>query len=200
MHPLSTIAGVALAAIAAWAAVAPATAATWDESVRGDLSGDGLAPSSLTLAAGSNAVIGSFGASGVPDVTDLDYIAVTVPDGFRLDALVLTQLVPGGANSFLGIQAGPRFTVPPSSTDPSALLGWAHIYRNQIGTDLLPALGLSAQPAGAYTLWINETDTSDRWHFGFDLQLSAVPEPPVLLLAALGAAALTLRRRSKVTG
>jgi len=183
-------------------------AVNYDDSVNADLSGNWLAPTTLTLDAGSNHVNGSFGQipvtptlQSLPGVIgfDLDYLTVIVPTGFQLNALVLDSLNPGGANSFLGVQNGPQMTMPPTSTDPGVLLGWNHIFRNQQGANLLPVLGVSGPlAAGSYTFWINETDSSALWSYGLDFQVTAaVPEPSTyaMLLLGIGLLACAARRR-----
>src|SRR5262245_41357707 len=98
-----------------------ASAAMWDESVSGDMSGTGLAPSVLALDVGSNIIRGSFRAG------DLDYLAVTVPVGQVLSAIVTgTGNNTGLSRSFIGVQAGPVMTVPPSASNAAGLLGWTH--------------------------------------------------------------------------
>ena len=173
------------------------SAATLDEVLNGDLSDNGLQPTTLVLQQGSNVVRGSFGQSAVPDVHDLDYLTIVVPAGSQV-SLTLLDLLAGGANSFLGVQAGPAVTMPPTSFDPSPLLGWAHIYSNQQGTSLFAAMGLGETlPAGTYSFWLNETDTSQRWSYALDFEVSAVPEPAALpmWLAGLLAAGLWQSRR-----
>ncbi len=179
-------------------------AANFDEAVSGDISNDRLAPTVVALAAGSNFVQGHFGQSPVPNVRDLDYFTVTVPAGHRLDAIVLTSLVAGGANAFLGVQVGPVMTMASTSVDPSPLLGWTHTYTNQIGTNLLPAMAITGPlAAGSYTFWSQETDTSAVWTYGYNFQVSAlavappasVPVPTwalMVLAAALVGTALTM--------
>lgn len=176
------------------AAAGSASAANYDEAGSGDISNDRLAPTVIVLGPGSNLVQGSFGLSPVPNVADLDYFTVTVPNGYRLDAVVLAGLIAGGANSFLGVQVGPQMTMPSTSHDPSPLLGWAHVYSNQIGTDVLPAMTIVGPlAAGSYTFWSNETDTSAAWSYAYNFQVSALPEPasdvplPTWALVALAA-------------
>lgn len=184
----------------AWAA--GADAANYNEALRGDISDNRLAPTVVVLGAGSNVVQGNFGLSPTPDVADLDYFAVTVPSGYRLDKVVLVNLNPGGANSFLGAQAGPQMTMPSTSHDPSPLLGWAHIYKTQIGSNVLPAMSIAGPlAAGDYTFWSNETDTSAAWSYAFDFQVSALAEPDsvplpswALVLLASGLFAIGLSR------
>lgn len=177
-----------------------ALAVDYNEAVDGDLSGNGLLPTVLALGAGSNLVVGNFGGSPLPGVQDLDYLSVIVPTGYVLNKLMLTSLVAGGANSFLGVQSGPQVTMPPTSFDPSPLLGYNHIFTNQEGTNLLPSLGISGGlAAGSYTFWINETDTTQPWSYGFDFQVAAVPEPETyaMLLAGLGLLGAFVRKRRR---
>src|SRR5262245_2509973 len=63
-------------------ATGPAVAANWIENTNGDLSNSGLAPSLLSLQAGSNFIRGGFG------TPDLDYLTVLVPTGHVLSAIV----------------------------------------------------------------------------------------------------------------
>jgi hypothetical protein len=182
--------------------VVPATtlATTYSEAVDGDLSGDRLAPTTLQLSPGSNTVSGTFGVSPIPGVADLDYLTVIVSPGSRLTQLTLLGLNQGGSNSFLGVQAGPIMTLAPTSFDPSPLLGWSHIFKNQEGTDLLPALALdSGLDAGSYTFWINETDTSATWSYELDFRVTTVPVPGALwmFMSAIGGLAVARRRTQR---
>ncbi len=194
-----TIPGLALAG-ALLASPAASLASSYDEAIDGDLSGDRFAPTTVTLSDGSNLVRGTFGKSAQPDVADLDYLTVIVGPGSQLNALILVELNPGGANSFLGVQAGSTMTLAPTSFDPSPLLGWAHIYRNQEGLDLLPALALGAGLGpGSYTFWINETDTSEAWRYGLDFRVVPVPAAALTFLPALASLLWTRRRSSQLT-
>jgi hypothetical protein len=86
-----------------------------DEAQLGDFSNDGLAPTHFSLAAGPNVIAGTFGASALPDVHDLDYVSFTVPAGHVMSRFVLIDAYVGGAFSFVGMQAGPALTVPPDN-------------------------------------------------------------------------------------
>jgi len=177
--------------------------ASYNEAFDGDMSNNGLAPTALALDPGSNPVQGFFGISPVPDVADLDYLKVLVPNGHRLSGITLVSLSQGGANSFLGVQSGPQFTLPPTATDPTPLLGWSHIFKSQTGSNLLPALGFpGGLAAGSYTFWINETDKSEAWSYAFDFQTSAIPEPSVgvIVIVGLGLLAIgtSVRRKRSV--
>jgi hypothetical protein len=166
----------------------------FDEAALGDFSNDGLAPTSFLLGAGTNELVGTFGISPVPDQHDLDYVSVTVPDGYLLSRLVLVDAFAGGAFSFVGLQAGPAVTVPPDNQSINTpLLGWAHFGSASIGQDLFP--GMAASPgsvgftaplaAGTYSLWIMELNTSEAYSYRFGLEVVAIPGPGVLGAAAV---------------
>jgi hypothetical protein len=177
-------------------------AVDYSETIDGDISNDRFSTTQIVLTAGANTVSGFFGQSPTPDVTDLDYFTVVVPGGFKIEDLWLTQLRAGGANSFLGVQAGPIMTVAPDSRDPSPLLGWNHIYNSQVGSDLLPSLGLSNLSPGSYTFWINETDGSDFYPYMLDFEVTPIPESSTvaLILGGIGFAAAVCRRRQWASG
>jgi len=193
MHILRSTLGLLVALMLAGAA----QAAGWNESIDGDLSNDGLAPSVVMLQLGSNPLRGSFGAP------DRDYLAVTVPQGLQLHALRYgAGMVLGGVRSFIGVQAGPQLTVLPTTETADGLLGWAHFQDAVVGTDLLPDIGAGygasgfsgPLPAGTYTFWIQETSREPGLAFAFDLEVSAVPEPASAWLLLGGMGWLLLRR------
>ena len=172
---------------------APAFAATaWNESVDGDLSSDGLAPTPLQFVPGSNTVKGSMGSG------DIDYFRFTVPSGALLTAVNVT---PGtsvsGAQSFFAIQVGTQITVTPTGggTGPGSLLAFDHYDVADIGTNLLARLmpNSTGLPAGAYSIWLNETGGVAP--YSFDFVLSSVPEPAAAGLFVTGLGALVLRMR-----
>lgn len=186
-------------------------AAGHDESTQGDLSNSGMAPNNLTLSAGGNRIKGAFGAP------DLDYVAVTVPAGHTLRAIrVGPGNLPGSTRSFIAVQFGAQMTVPPTTPDPAALHGYAHVDAGD-GAEVLVALGTAPGaigftaplPAGTYTFWIQDTSpASPGMGFDFDFQVAApaamqshpVPDlpawalvPGAALLAWLGMSRWTLR-------
>lgn len=172
-----------------------ANGASYSETVDGDMSGDGLAPSSLSLEFGSNAISGSTVAG------DLDYLTIHVLDGGALAAIVLTGFGSTDDLAFIAIQSGTRLTEPASGTDVANLLGWAHLaqplgddYLALMGTDP-GAIGYSGPlPAGDYTLWIQQTGPQPV-DYAFDA-LVDLPELASVVLLALAALAAShaLRR------
>jgi hypothetical protein len=202
MRTLTTWATAAL--LATWAA-GPALAAGWNESIDGDLSNDGLVPSAVTLQVGVSTVIGATGRAVTGGPIDRDYFSIVVPAGHVLESMILLQgasVVGGG--SFLGLMAGPLFTVPPTTGTADGLLGWTVYSEGNVGTDLLaamsiPALGSSGfdipLPAGAYSFWVQETGVGVA-AYGFAFNISAVPElPPALGLLSGFALLAAIRRR-----
>lgn len=176
----------------------------WNEAVDGDLSNQGLQPTAVTFASGSNVVLGTTGRDG-NGVVDRDYFTFTLAPGWQLDALVLlpgSTFLGGADASFIAIQAGPQMTVDPVGNSASGLLGWWLYNGNDIGEDILQLMGSSpgaigffgALPAGSYTVWVQETDVGVA-NYGFDFQVSQIPEPASALLLLAGAAGLGWRLR-----
>lgn len=169
----------------------------WDEAVNGDLSNDGLAPTLLTLALGSNQLAGTVGNAGLG--VDRDYFSFNVPAGADWTALLVnegTQV--SGSVSFMAVQAGPQVTVSPSGAGASALLGFTHYEGADIGNNVLPRL-LSITPglggtlaAGTYSMWVQETGGTAPYNFS--LVLTAVPEPATAWLAGIGLLGWASRR------
>ena len=153
---------------------------------------------------------------------DNDYVTFTVPKGDLLSSLYLVApsstdpdgtTITAGDRFFMGIATGTSVNVtPPSSV---GLLGYTLLTSDQIGTDILPALGASDPPgfsgppfsgattfdgplgAGTYTLWMLDGD--NPVHYQLDLQVSSAPEPGTwaLMFLGLGAAGAALRRSQK---
>jgi len=169
-----------------------ALASNWDESVDGDISGDRLAPSQVTLTSLSQV-------TGTVIAGDLDYI--TVHATYGIQAIVLDSFVSTDDLAFIAIQAGSTFTEPPTGTVVGNLLGYAHMSL-PTGQDLLPVMlsgpgaagnnfppGTNFLPVGD-TLWIQQTGAQS---VGYSLRF--VPEPATWALFALGLGALVTRRR-----
>jgi hypothetical protein len=185
----------------------PASAGViYRESVDGDLSGNHLAPSQLTLASGSNLISGTFGSTTpTSDTLDLDYVVVTVPAGLEFHRLVVTDANVGGAVAFIGMEAGTQISVPHTTASAATLLGWAHYGTTSINTDLFPEMSVASGAQGfvaplgpgQYTLWIMELNTTDTFSYGFDVQLRPIPEPGALSVLAVPALALVRARRRR---
>lgn len=145
----------------------------YDETNDGDLSGDRLNPTALTLTFGNNQVAATSIAG------DVEYLAVTVPDGHQIDAVMLesytfeddAESVTAAAvlddTAFIALQSGATFTEPTSGTDVSNLLGYSHFGTglNQLGTDILDdmaggsgAIGfIGSLQESQYTFWMQQT-------------------------------------------
>src|SRR5271156_4542467 len=106
----------------------------YNESVSGDLSNNGLAPTLLTVSLGLNDLFGTTGKTGT--VVDRDYFTFTVPQGMYLTAITVlpgTETLGPNGDSFLGIESGPQVTVLPNATTAAGLLGWFHYGTGDIG-------------------------------------------------------------------
>ena len=179
-------------------------AADWSEAVNGDLSGAGLAPTVLSVAAGSNAVRGTTGRAFAGGPVDRDYFTITVPAGLELSELtVLAGTSVLGDGSFLGLMSGSTFTVPPTAVTADGLLGWTLFGENNIGDDLLgfmstPFFGSAGfsppLPAGSYSFWVQETSVGVST-YAISLVVTAVPEPSTALFMLGGLAALAAARK-----
>ncbi|HTU68619.1 MAG TPA: VPLPA-CTERM sorting domain-containing protein [Steroidobacteraceae bacterium] len=185
------------AVLLGWAGLAQA-ATVWDESVFGDFSNDGLAPSSLLFGPGSNSVHGLTGNAG--SGIDRDYFTFEVAAGSMLTAInVLPDTNVSGSVSFFAIQRGPQVTALPDGTGASALLSYSHFNNDLVGQDLLQFLGLQDLAPGRYSVWVQET--GGLAGYGFDFQMTPVPLPAAAWLLLGGLAAVSaVRRRASPAG
>ena len=175
----------------------------------------------LTL--GSNFITGASIPYGTPspmgdEYQDNDYASFTIPTGDVLSHLYLsdgTTIVPGDL-FFVGIAKGNSVNVTPPSS--AGLLGYTLVASSMVGSDILPALGMSdpagfsgppfsgattfsgALPSGTYSLWLLDGDSPVNYNL--NLQVSATPEPStwLLMIAGIGGIGLMLRRAKQTMG
>lgn len=163
----------------------------WNEGTQGDLSGDRLHPTGVSLNLGDNRLIATT-QSG-----DLEYLTFSIPTGKELSHLYVDSYSSSDGKAFFGIQQGSTLTVaanPPPA--PSALLGYSHFGNNAagatVGSDFLALVGtgFGAQgftpplQANTYTVWIQQLGTATNYQL--DFVISAVPEPAETTAAVAG--------------
>lgn len=168
----------------------------YDESIDGDLTGVRSSPDELLAAPGSNTVAGT-----VVD-GDIDYFRFTVPTGFELSAINVTNYDSPDFAAFLGVQTGSEITVDPDNPDASLLLGYALYGPLEEGTDILPAMSTAfgaigftgALPEGEYSFWNQQTGV-DLTAYELEFVITLVPAPSGL--AALAGVGLVAARRRR---
>lgn len=180
----------------------------YNESVSGDLSNNGLAPTLLTVSLGFNDLFGTTGKTGT--VIDRDYFTFTVPQGLELTAITVlpgTETLGTLGDSFIGIESGPEVTVSTAATNATGLLGWFHYDTGDIGEDILPLMGTSGLgstgftgqlPSGTYSFWVQEA-SAGTVPYGLEFTV-ATPEPASWTMLFTGMAALvgkTARRAAR---
>ena len=166
-----------------------------DEAINGDLSNDRFNPTAYTLSQGSNSLIAT------SQQGDREFIALTIPAGLELSALIQVSYVGEDGVAFAAVQAGPTMTVDPDSFSAVGLLGWTHFgpFIFTDGSDILPAMGqgfdadgfVPPLPAGTYTFWLQQAGSPST----FELDFVVTPAPGAAAVLSLGAIALVRRRR-----
>jgi len=177
----------------------------YQESVSGDFSGNGLSPTSISVALGSNQVFGTTGRDANA-VVDRDYLTFTVPVGALWSGLlVLPGTTTLGNLGFIGLQAGNQVTVATNAVNAAGLLGYRHYNAADINTDILAEIGTAGNSstgftpplgAGTYSLWIQETGTGTS-NYGFDILLTAAPEPATYFTMLLALATFSFWRHKR---
>jgi hypothetical protein len=196
-------------ALLACAMAAHSNAATvYRESVSGDLSNSGTAPTVLPVSSGSNQIFGSTGRGAAG--TDRDYFTITVPTGLAISQILeLGGTSVGDAVSFFGIERGSQVTVATNATTADGLLGWAHYGPVSTDTDIMPDLSVASLGstgftgplgAGNYAFCIQDFGAG-TFSYAFDVRLAAAtptaaPEPSSYALGLIGTSlmALVVRR------
>ncbi len=210
-HPHALFAALALSIVTGTAA-----AATYTESIDGELSNDRLSPSLFVLdfsasgsVPGSNVLTGTLGRlAGTPP--DRDYVTVRLPSGHVLASLrVGNQTTFGGGGAFIGFAAGSTMPVPETATSATGLLGWKVYGAADLNTDILQAMSVPANgstgfsaplAAGDYTFWLQElaAGTFDyRFNFVVAPATTVVPLPAAAWLFVAGMATLLAAGRRR---
>ncbi len=176
-----------------------AAAANYDESVSGDISGVPATPTTIAFTEGANVIKGT---AGTP--ADYDVISFTIPDGHQLSSLYLDAYSNLGYQSFVGLQNSATWTTGLGfGVVGETLMGYALFDAGLIGTNLLADIGVNGVgfgsgftpplPSGAYSFLIQ--DTTSPFSYQFTFNVTAVPEPATIGLAACGLLAITRMRR-----
>jgi len=199
-----------------------AKALNWNELTpgNGDLSGNGISPTSMGIFSnGSNLIEGTVsGSNGV--ATDVDIWSFTIAAGYYLSGINLVSYSDNGfgaplgsISSFMAIDDATTI----NTSDPSLHLSNG-LWNEQSPdggattfTDMLAILragpafggtGFSGSPgAGDYTFWVQETASpgnSLNISYCIDFVVTPVPEPGSAVLLAAAGILLMIRRRSRL--
>lgn len=188
-------------------------ALTWDETINGDLSNNGNAPTLIgTLDAGVNLFSGTMGALGGGPTMDADVWNFTIAAGYYLTGINLVDYsAQSGSltnNSFMAIANAATIDFNDSSLHLSnTLWGYGQDGFGNTYVDLLALLDAGPEfggigfdgplPSGNYTFWIQEGD--DQINYGIEFVTAPVPVPEPGSLLLLGVAGMwSLRRRRRL--
>ncbi len=174
----------------------------WDEAFDGDLSGNNLAPTVLTLGLGVNTIRGTMGRDLPQDPVDRDIFTFTIAPGRTLSSINVIVFTPTN-QSFYAIAPGTTINI----NDPATHL--ANTLVQHTG-NILPQLALGSYSGGTgltdplgpgtYTAWFQELSSVVTYRM--DYTIVAVPEPATacigLALGFVGMAEGLRRRRARV--
>jgi hypothetical protein len=186
-------------------------ALTWDESISGDLSDDGAAPTLVgTLSAGDNYILGTMGSLNGTGPLDADVWNFKVPTGYALTGINLVDYKAASNSllndSFMAIARGGVIDQTDTTLHLSNALwgygtdGFGHVYNDLLGLlqagPIFGGVGFSGPlTPGNYTFWIQEGSDQIQYKIDFVTTPVPVPEPGGALL--LGVAGLWLLRRRR---
>ena len=142
-------------------------ASLWNESIDGDLSDIGAAPTQLApLMLGSNTLSATFNAGSANPSPD--YFTLDIPDGLALSEIVLKdwQASPTFEDiAFFAVQSGSvfDFQVPADRSNANGLLGWTHLRSTQVNSNTvfteMATANLSPAESGAAANYAAEAET-----------------------------------------
>ena len=179
---VKALAVVAFALASSLFTASPARAdVAWNETVNGELSSNGNAPTNLgTFGPGVHSVIATSGSS------DIDNFTFTIPAGAQLQQIINSAYSGIDGTAFIGIQNGSTI-----DNSGSSLRGYQHFGPGQGNTNanLLPFMGGAPAGPGAYTIWWQQAGSPATVQLDF-----VVPEPASGVTLALLAATLATSR------
>ncbi|GAL68111.1 hypothetical protein [Jejuia pallidilutea] len=141
----------------------------YNENLSGDLSNLNTAPDVLVFVGGQNTITASQSSN------DVDYFTFTVPDGYELSQIVVDDYESSDDAGFIGIVNGSTFPTDAATTNASDLLGGLVYGVPNRGNNILPNMGTlngaqgftGALPAGAYSIWLNQTGATSETALNF---------------------------------
>ncbi len=149
----------------------------WDEALQGDISGNNLAPLSLSFGLGVNSIKGTMGRDLPQDPVDRDIFTFTIPAGRQLTSINVVTFTPTN-QSFYAIAPGTSIDI----NDPTFHLANTLVQRTG---DILPQMALGSYSGGTgitdplgpgtYTAWFQELSSVVTYQM--DYTIVAVPEP-----------------------